>query len=250
MNTGRHVVELYRGDSRPTPRQKRARTHPERGLGAKFGDKGHSKLITSKPLLQLVLEHVGYEAGTPSEAVSKRSPLISFTESREIALGFAERSGKKSLVPCEYHEGEFFLWRLETGAARPVGVGHYVLHFEADGADLARVARSQLREGMIPGREGHAVAALAKLAEARYATEDDARHAVELIDVLAFVESRLEQAKAVDSLLCENTLRRARRAAEWLVRSLDSMVDGPGLASRIPPNPYLTRAGSFRRSSG
>jgi hypothetical protein len=116
-------VKLYRGDSVPksvqaSNRTSRGRSFAEHFIGAglcsKFIDGGKSSLLAGKSLTAQIVAHVGYLPGSSSSEFSYRSPMLSFSPNRDLAMAYAERDAAKRalLTGCDYEQATHFRWQL------------------------------------------------------------------------------------------------------------------------------------------
>lgn len=152
------IMKLFRGDKLPhsvmaAEETARGRTFANHfcgnGLMAKFADDGSGQLLGGKDLLQLVLEHVGYDNGTSAQELSYHSPLLSFTDETDKAFVFCERNEKKRLrlKPCALDEATHFVWRLELELPRQTEAGCYDLVYRADPVNCLPFVNEQLQRG-------------------------------------------------------------------------------------------------------
>lgn len=258
-------MRLYRGDSLPREvaaanSRIRGRTFADHfignGLMAKFADGGTSELLLGKSLLQLVLEHVGYESGTPAERLSDHSPFISFSMSEACAFAFSERKEKKRLrlQPCHLDEATHFVWELEIDMERDVKKvkpGQFDLEYSANPTNCSSFIEEELRRGIqkeVTTHDPWALAcALGKYIACRHATADSSIHRAVLVDVVSFVCE--QDTSTFDNQLVRNTIERATRDHEWLIYPADLMPNGQGVSARFTMNRHLGVYGCFREAS-
>lgn len=249
---------LFRGDSlgKRNRHAPRGRTFAEyfvsTGLMARFADGGSSRLLKGRTLLDLVLAHIGYEHGTSEQELSYRSPMLSFSADEDRALRFAERTGRKRLIPCPIEDGTHFLWCLDA-PLQPISPGLYRFEYKADPVNCEAIVERQIvraQRVLLTGESedliGVAVGNDAALGILR---QDAEQHYAKVIDVETFMKDQLAKGETADVRLVERTLEFASRDREWLVYPQDPMPDGgPGYSARLLHNRHLSVAGAYRES--
>lgn len=256
-------MKLYRGDSLPSSvvkasRSSRGRTFAghfcSNGLMAKFADGGSSDLLGGKDLLQLILEHVGYESGSESERLAYRSPLLSFSSSLDCAFTFCERRQEKrdQLVPCLFEDATHFIWELDVDPAECQTVGLYMLEYESDPINCLSITGRQINDGMVSAAESGdcrlLLSALASSIVQTYTLVDTEPHSAALIDVVRYIEYQRSSGGLAgrDQHLLTNACQRASRDEEWLLYPMDPMPDGCGFSARFSMNKHLRPLAWFR----
>jgi hypothetical protein len=251
------AITLYRGDSMPrgecnsASATDRGRTFANlfcgTGLEAKFGDGGSSDLLENRDLLALVLAHVGWARETPEEKVANHSPLISFSEREDFALGFANRE-RVQLEPCEFYEASYFTWRLEVSLDALREPGRFSFDYEFDSVNVARLSSAAVQSGRSRVIEGDALSAVAiplrdLVSQVSRFGHPNHYHA-EIIDVITYVTN--QNVSGRDNDLVTRTLDRAMRDREWLIFPTDPGPGGWGYSGRLAMNQYLTVSRCFR----
>jgi hypothetical protein len=257
---GRSVrVTLYRGDSvarvgGAIPKDHRGRTYAEfflgNGLMARHADQGRRVDMRGRDFTDLVLEHIGYDRGEEEMRRALHSPLISFSESREASMGFANRS-MKDLDACDIEDASHFLWRFEPELREWEEPGRYVFLYRANPCNCQKLSLEKLRRSLQPADDGDLWPlgkALGELIAQSYAAQDETTHLAIVFDALTF----LKKADLGDrnARLVANALQRAERDKEWLVLPADRMPDDPNsLDARLQMNASLFADEWFRQTT-
>jgi hypothetical protein len=229
---GTKKVTLYRGDSVPTvsgkvPEFHRGRTYAELFLGngvmAKFGDCGRSVDLKGREFVDLIIEHVGYDYGEEETRRAFHSPLISFSKSRDAAIGFANRR-MRDLEPCSIEDASHFLWRFEPELREWEEPGKYAFIYRGDPCNCQKLSLEKLRRSMQPLDEGNHWPfgqALGELLAQGHAAQDVTTHLAIVFDTKTYLKNVDLTEK--EPRLVENALARAQRDKEWLVFPADRM---------------------------
>ena len=254
------TMKLYRGDSLPrqvyvASGRDRGRTFADHfcgnGLMAKFGDRGMSTLLQGKDLLDIVLNHVGYDVSHHEEALADHSPLISFSKDPETAFNFSERTGKKDLEECFLEEATHFMWELEIELPSPSELGRYKFTYKADPVNCRMLIQEQLQRGLlreaVRGDTETIAKAIMNAAAMHTADSDERDHYAELIDVVTYVQT--QDTSRREKRLVDNTLQRSSRDLEWLLYPKDPMLNGHGFSARFSMNRHLRVYRCFRVKS-
>jgi hypothetical protein len=251
-------MKLYRGDSLPQSvltvnSRDRGRTFADHfcgaGLMAKFGDQGLNSVLIGKDLLEIVLSHVGYDAGQPEQDLADHSPLISFSEDPETAFTFtAPRRDRNDFEECVLDEATHFMWELDIDLPPPSEPGRYRFEYEADPVNCRAIVQGQLRRSLLRDAEnGDAdgiAEAMMNLSAMSHAEADESSHYAELIDVVTYIQNQNTSGRT--SRLVDNTLQRSTRDREWLLYPRDPMPNGHGFSARFSMNRHLLVYRCFR----
>ncbi|MDD5267078.1 MAG: hypothetical protein PHO08_08110 [Methylococcales bacterium] len=244
-------MKLYRGDSLPKETRgvnklRRGKTFaelfPANGLIAKFADGGHSSLIEGKNLIDLVIEHIGYELNQPEQLLSDHSPMLSFSEKIETAFRFCTKRSKKiKYVECPSKEASHFIWKLDVDLPIESEPGIYDLRFKANSIHVRKDVELQLEQALVEEAKSgnlHAIAsAYLNYMANQYVDADKQEHQAKLIDAVTFIQANNNSQK--NNKLIFNALCRAKRDNEWLLYPCDPMDDGIGHSARFPLNENL-----------
>lgn len=248
---------LYRGDSIPNSMRShsdplhRGKTFAEfylsEGLMAKSADGAigkHLEMDTD----YLINTHVGYKQGThnePSEEewISKHSPFISFSEDKQSAMYFADRTKKKNLASCQFEEAEHFLWKLEGIPGVKLKEGLYGLAFKTSTCNVQKFLTDRVQEANAGSVEA-ALSILPILIVHGHIDQDTSWHQAILIDVVTYLKSN--DGRNVSTELKDRAIQRAEKWSEWLLYPIDPMPDGKGFSARFPPNQHLDLVDCYR----
>ena len=250
-------VTLYRGDSIPfsggtgaASKAHRGRTFAEHFLGtglmARHADGGRPSDVGRRDLIDLVLEHVGYDRHGEEATRAYHSPLISFSTSQEIGMTFANRS-MNDLERCDFEDASYFLWRFEVELVPWKHAGSYCFEYRADPVNCSSLAAEQLARAMPLLDDGDlwpfgkALGAQIALA---HAAVDTHTHVALIVDVAVFLQG--SDLARRDQRLVKNALDRSMRDDEWLVMPADAMEDGRGFDARLHMNARLFAEAWFR----
>jgi hypothetical protein len=248
------ILHLYRGDSLPpcsTAKSNKGRTFAEyfisTGLMAKFADGGSSKLIEKKDIATMTICHIGYKNNSTEQKLSFRSPLISFSESIDIAKNFSTaRSKINTPVACAIDEATHFIWELSFEPTKPDAPGIYTLKFKKDSVNLDNLLRDSEREiidsfnnpnqdlHLLMRRVGNFVMQSTSLVNGNKDLSDNYAKIINAAEFIAnseFPQEYKETAKVA--------FDRASRDKEWLIFPCNPMPNGYGFSARFPVNKHL-----------
>lgn len=239
---------LYRGDSifPGGPIEEPMRDCCLNGLRARLSDGGTSELLRRFPQpVDRVLAHVGWESGSPEEQLARRSPLVSFTTSHDVADFFMRQKRQDlELESVSLHEARFFLSSLAVprSALRPYRFGlkgwyefPYILSYR------------NCRPHLAPWRIGRPLLIHWSDESLRAAESRQEQHFAFLINVVEFISGHWDSRPARTR---DIALERATRDQEWLLYPFDEMPETPSEPSTFfHPNDYLSVAG-FRSRLG
>jgi hypothetical protein len=252
------TIALYRGDSLPPAggggAEHRGRTFAQHfcgnGLMARFGDGGRSRDLTRRDLLQVVLEHVGYDRGQEETYRADHSPLLSFSTSPDTGMRFANRR-LKALEQCHFEKATCFIWRFAPTLHASDQPGAYFFRYRADPRNCLEIVGEQVRrvlDELITGGDDLAFGqAFMQQIVLSSAAVDPKTHTAIVVDALSFLQSA--DLSARDQRLVDNALTRCGRDSEWLVMPADQTPGLAGPDARIWMNASLFPDGWYRRKS-
>jgi len=237
------LPDLYRGDT-CTPRGPNAadkgKTFADHfltnGLMSKFADGGNLSWF-NLPLPYLVAAHIGYGPKTPEEQISYRSPLLSFTQSRDEAWDFADRSKRKKFEIAPFVDATHFAWKLSGISAQQISTGHFRFYYRSSTQNVTAFRR-QLEAVLLTGNLDKFERTIAVGIVHQHLDADEQAHVAELIDAVAFLKTNEDLIK--NKGLFAQALKFAERSSEWLLYPKDPMEDGRGFSARFCPNEFLS----------
>ena len=238
---------LYRGDSVPDPVRAqtdavhRGRSFAEHyyrdGLIAKSADHGLGSDL-QQPLSYLVAAHIGGEAGTREERMSKHSPMLSFSSRLEDALHYRASGQKKEFEPCPIEQATHFIWQLTLPALSSTKLpGVFRLDYKASTRNVDHFREAQVNR-VKQGDESSIISALITQLVHTHTAADESTHTALVIEPQTFLASLTDG--AVNKALVTRALQLANKWAEWLIYPMDAMPDGIGYSARFALNDHLS----------
>lgn len=149
------TITLFRGDSIPPAGgggvDHRGRTFADHfcgnGLMARYADWGRSRDMVGRDLVQIVLEHVGFDRGQEETYRADHSPLLSFSTLPDTGMRFANRR-LKALEECNFEEATCFIWRFTPTITESNQPGAYFFRYQADPKNCRKLVGEKLRRGI------------------------------------------------------------------------------------------------------
>lgn len=217
------------------------------GVLCKF-ESAHARLsILNEPLLYLICSHIGYDTPnsegveiSPEVRIAKHSPLISFSDKRDFADDFADRSKKAKLTTCNYENATHFVFRISGLKGYEYEPGWYFFAYKPSSSNMRGLNNARIDRGVQEMASGGSLQNLNQaIGEMMALNNLDAANSIVIataIDAARYLEGA-DRTK-VDSGLFQRALERAKKWNEWLIYpGVPGTVDGH--AQRLYPCEHL-----------